>query len=178
LTDRGREFLAKGFKDDNIFDVVKFSFGDSEVDYTNELTISNQEIMEPMNNPPDLKFKLYAYGTAPDGIPYVSINPSVLNATVYTDNMQVNASTVWSPVAGIYNEEYSWTNLGPLQNYDFGLTTSPDTKMATIRTYDTTGTTTIRAMGLTSGEYALLILNIGVPGITSGRYAPSTMITT
>ena len=29
LTDAGREFLAKGFKDDNVFDIVKFSLGDS-----------------------------------------------------------------------------------------------------------------------------------------------------
>lgn len=160
LTDKGREFLAKGFKDDNVFDIVKFSLGDSEVDYTNVDNISNQLVTEPMNNPTDLKSKIYASGVVPAGTPLVSLTTNNVTMTVYQSGQEVAASSTWYPVEGIYSEEYSWTNLGPLEDYDFGMSVSPDTKSVTLRVFDVVGTTTIKVQGMTSGAYALFTLTI------------------
>ncbi len=160
LTDKGREFLAKGFKDDNVFDIVKFSLGDSEVDYSNVDNISLQQILEPINNPADLKSKLYVSGVVPDGIPIVSLSTTNVEMTKYQSGVGVAATTQWSPITGVYNEDYSWTNLGPLEDYDFSMTRSLDTKTVTIRTYDTTGSTVIKVMGMTSGVYTLFNLTI------------------
>lgn len=165
LTDKGREFLAKGFKDDNVFDIVKFSLGDSEVDYSQYKTDDNsqilsQEITEPTNNPVDFKSKLFASGSVPNGIPEVQLSTTSVQMTTYQTGVGVSVKTQWEPVSGVYLEEYSWTNLGPLQDYDFGISKSIDTRTGTIRTYDTTGTTTIRVKGMTSGKYNLLTLTI------------------
>jgi len=165
LTDKGREFLAKGFKDDNVFDIVKFALGDSEIDYSQNVIgddsdILAQEITEPTNNPVDLKSKIFASGVVPNGTPVVSLTSTAIEMTEYQSGIGVGASTQWQPVDGVYLEEYSWTNLGPLEDYDFGISLSVDTRSATLRTFDTTGTTTIRVKGITSGEYALLTLTI------------------
>lgn len=169
LTDKGREFLAKGFKDDNVFDVVKFAFGDSEIDYTQEDVSGSggadmllQKINEPINGAVDLKSKLYSSGVIPDGAANVSLTITELNMTTNTSGPSgnVGASTTWLPIDGKYIEEYSWTNLGPLKDYNFGISKSLDTTTATIRTFDTTGSTVIRVKGMTSGKSSLLTLNI------------------
>jgi len=160
LTDKGRELLAKGFQDDNVFDIVKFSLGDSEVNYNNVDNISNQLVTEPMNSPPDLKYKIYASGTIPEGIPVVSLTQTNIEMTLWQTGVQVGASSIWAPVDGIYSEEYSWTNLGPLEDYDFGITRSYDTRNITLRAFDVVGSTVIKVQGMTSGAYALLNLTI------------------
>lgn len=160
LTDKGREFLAKGFKDDNVFDIVKFSLGDSEVDYVNVDNISNQLVTEPMNNPTDLKCKIYASGVVPAGTPQVNLTTNQVSMTIFQSGIQVGASSTWYPVDGIYSEEYSWTNLGPLEDYDFGMSKSYDTKSVTLRAFDVIGTTIIKVQGMTSGAYALFTLTI------------------
>ena len=165
LTDKGREFLAKGFKDDNVFDIVKFSLGDSEVDYTQQGVGDNTKIealsiTEPTNNAVDLSSKLYASGVVPEGEALVNLSTSNINMTTWQSGIGVSVNTTWAPVDGIYLEEYSWTNLGPLEDYDFGISKSNDTRAATIRAYDTTGTTTIKVEGMTSGKHALITLTI------------------
>ena len=165
LTEKGREFLAKGFKDDNVFDIVKFSLGDSEVDYSqiepgDNTSILNQVISEPVVSPVDLKTKIYASGVIPNGTAVVNLSTSSVEMTTYQSGREVSVTTQWSPVDGVYLEEYSWSNLGPLEDYDFGISKSVDSRSATIRTYDTTGTTTIKVRGMTSGKYALFTLNI------------------
>lgn len=165
LTEKGREFLAKGFKDDNVFDIVKFSFGDSEVDYKQYITGDNsgilqQDIMEPTTNPVDLKSKLFASGVKPTGEAVVSLTTTSINMTQWQSGVGVGAITTWEPVDGTYLEEYSWTNLGPLNDWDFGISRSVDGRSATIRSFDTTGTTTVKVKGMTSGKYALFTITI------------------
>lgn len=170
LTQKGREFLAKGLKDDNVFDIVKFSFGDSEVDYTQQESGDNSKILalrvtEAADNPVELKSKLYVSGTIPEGDPYLSLSVSEINLTVQESaivdkQVSVSVTTSWPPVEGIYIENYSWTNMGPLEDYDFKIETSNDTRVAAFSTYDVTGTTTVKVQGNISGKYELLTVNI------------------
>jgi len=160
LTDKGREFLAAGFKDDNIFDIVKFSLGDSEVDYTlSDALILSQQVLEPTNAPPDIKKKIYSYGTPPNGTPVLNLDSSNIVLSKYGSG-SVIASTIWGSENGSFSEEYSWINLGPLKDYDFNIVKSTDTKTGTISAFDTTGTTTIKVMGISSGAYSLFTLTI------------------
>lgn len=165
LTDKGREFLAKGFKDDNVFDIVKFSLGDSEVDYTQQEVGDNTklealDITEPTNNPVDLKSKLFASGVVPDGAATINLSTTQVSMTTWQSGIGVSVNTTWLPITGVYQEEYSWTNLGPLEDYDFGISRSNDTRSATLRSYDTTGTTTVKVEGMTSGKYSLFTITI------------------
>jgi len=165
LTEKGREFLAKGFKDDNVFDIVKFSLGDSEIDYTqqevgNNSKITSLTITEPVNNSPDLKSKIFASGVVPNGAATINLSTSSVKITKYQSGIPVSVNTQWEPIDGNYREEYSWTNLGPLEDYDFGISKSNDTMSITLRSFDTTGTTTIKVEGMTSGKYDLLTLTI------------------
>lgn len=165
LTEKGRELLAKGFKDDNVFDIAKFSLGDSEVDYSlinggDDSLLTSQLILSPSNVADDPAFKLYASGVVPNGTPYVTLSTSVLNMTRYQSDVSISVNTSWSPVSRFYIEEYRWINLGPLNDYDFSISKSLDTRVGTIRTYDTVGTTVIKIQGMISGAYALLTLNI------------------
>lgn len=161
LTNAGRKLIAQGFKLDNIFDVVKFSFGDSEIDYDLETaSIEAQEILDPETGAKDLTYKLYASGIEPSGDAIIQLSSTELNLSTYQSNITVSVSTQWEPVDGNYIEKYSWTNLGPLEDYDFGITTSIDTTTATIRTLGVVGTTYIRVRGETSGKYSILTLNI------------------
>jgi hypothetical protein len=165
LTDKGREFLAKGLKDDNNFDIVKFSFGDSEIDYRvfnlgDDSDLLNLEITNASTDAVDLKHKIYSSGVIPDGTPTVSLTNTAIQMSIHQANKTVTASTDWTPVDGNYNEEYSWKNLGPLNDYDFKLSLSVDKKVATISSYDTTGSTTVKVEGMTSGAYNLLTLTI------------------
>lgn len=160
LTDKGRELLAQGFKSDNVFDIVKFSFGDSEVDYRLESSdIDLTRITEPENGAKDLKTKLYASGTIPSGSPVIHSSTEV-NMTTYQSDVSINASTQWPPVVGNYVEEYTWTNLGPLADSDFVLYLTTDTRSANVQTLGTTGTTSILIEGKTSGAYTTVALNI------------------
>jgi hypothetical protein len=113
-----------------------------------------------MNNPVDIKSKLYASGVVPHGTPSISLSDTSITMSKFQSGKQVVAHTQWDPVTGNYVEEYSWTNLGPLEDYDFGISKSLDTTTATIRAYDTTGTTTVRVLGMTSGVYSLFTLTI------------------
>lgn len=159
LTDKGRELLASGFKEDNVFDIVKFSFGDSEVDY--RITgITGTSITEPSVAADDLKSKLYASGSVPSGTPVVNLSHSNINMTRYQGNRIVTAETVWPPVESVYLETYRWVNLGPLNDYDFILKPASNTRSATISTYDVTGSTTIKVVGQTTGKYETFLLTI------------------
>ncbi len=160
LTSKGREFLAKGFKDDNVFDVVKFSFGDSEVDYRDS-NVENNLILEPSSEAVDLKYKIYASGVAPSGTPIVSLSSTDISMSQYQNNVVVSGSTTWPPIEGNYSETYLWTNLGPLNDYDFNMTISQDTRLANISSLDVTGSTKVRIVGQTTGKYAIMNLTIG-----------------
>ena len=159
LTEKGRELLAKGLKEDNVFDVVKFSFGDSEVDYS-VTTIDETLIMEPENRPSDLKSKIYASGTIPSGQSNVSLTSTDVVMSQYQSGLNVGVSTVWPPVTGIYLEKYSWTNLGPLEDYDFNIVLSVDTRTASLQSFGVAGTTQIKVEGQTTGSYAILTFQI------------------
>lgn len=159
LTEKGRELLASGFKEDNVFDIVKFSFGDSEVDY--RITgLTGVSITQPTVSTVDLKTKLYASGTIPSGSAVVNLSHSNVNMTKYQGNRIVTASTDWPPVEGVYLETYKWVNLGPLNDWDFVLRPASNTRSATISTYDVTGTTTIKVQGQISGKYSTFLLTI------------------
>ncbi len=161
LTNAGRKLIAQGFKLDNIFDLVKFSFGDSEIDYDlNTADIEAQEILDPEPGLNDLTYKVYASGIEPTGNAVIQLSSTELNLTTYQSDITVSVSTQWPPVDGNYIERYSWTNLGPLEDYDFNIATSIDTSTATFRTLGVVGTTYIRVKGETSGKYATLTLNI------------------
>ena len=161
LTNAGRKLIANGFKSDNIFDMVKFSFGDSDIDYgVGTALIEAQQILEPDISSADIVHKIYASGVEPSGDAIVALSTSQLDLTTYQSGVTVNALTSWPPVDGNYIERYSWTNLGPLEDYDFGMTTSIDSTTATIKVLGVVGTTQIRIKGETTGKYALLTLNI------------------
>ena len=162
LTKIGRQLIANGFKLDNVFDMVKFSFGDSEIDYSvDSADILTQEILEPEIAIEDFNTKIYSSGVEPTGSATVTLTASELNMTTLQSGQNIGVEkTDWPPVEGTYIEKYSWTNLGPLNDYDFQLVTSIDTKTATFKTYEITGSTTIKIRGETSGKYALLTLNI------------------
>ena len=159
LTDKGRELLAKGFKDDEIFDIVKFSFGDSEIDYTVGSASTLSFINEPETAAVDFKTRLYASGTIPSGTPTTTLSHATLNLSTYHDSV-VNAYTEWLPVDGYYLETYKWENLGPLNDYDFEIRPGTNTRSATIAALDVTGTTKVRIVGQTTGKYATFDLNI------------------
>ena len=159
LTGKGREFLAKGFKDDNVFDIVKFAFGDSEVDYR-LTTIDDSLVLEPSSEAVDLTHKVYASGSIPSGTSLVSLTNTIVSMTTHQSGIDVGASTTWPPIEGAYSEQYKWTNLGPLNDYDFSMNLSLDTKTATFSTFDTTGTTSVKVAGETSGKYAIITLTI------------------
>jgi len=164
LTAKGREYLARGFNDGNSFDIVKFSFGDSEVDYrlneTDNAEITGLMVNEPEVNASDFKSKLYITGSMPSGTPIVTLSSNELNMSKNSANQSVSVYTDWKPIDGQYIEEYRWTNLGPLNDWDFAIERSLDTKIGTFRTYDTAGSTRIKIEGLTSGRYSILTLNI------------------
>ena len=161
LTNAGRKLIANGFKLDNVFDMVKFSFGDSDIDYGSTVPkIEAQEISSPEIGAKDLVYKLYASGVEPSGDAVVTLSTAELNMTTLQQGISVSVNTNWPPIDGNYIERYTWTNLGPLEDYDFGITTSVDSTVATFRTVDVTGSTQIKIKGQTSGSYALLTLNI------------------
>ena len=159
LTKKGKELIAKGFKDDNIFDVVKFSFGDSEIDYRID-NPSGVSITEASVDSVDFKSKLYASGTIPSGTPTISLTNTSISMTTEQKDISVAATTNWPPVVGVYDEKYTWMNLGPLNDYDFIMTQSLDTKAITLQTLDVTGSTTVKVQGLTSGVYTTFTLNV------------------
>jgi len=161
LTDKGRELLAKGLKEDNVFDIVKFSFGDSEVNYnTEDANIEVSSIMEPVADETDLVNKIYATGTAPSGTSNVNISTTSVDMSQNQTGINVSVYTNWPPVEGVYQEDYEWKNLGPLNDWDFKLVTSTDNKVGTLTTYNVVGTTTIRVKGLTTGKYKTFTLTI------------------
>lgn len=159
LTSKGREYLARGFKTDNIFDLVKFSFGDSEIDYASSSPLSGM-VFEPSNESVDLKYKVYSSGLVPSGSPIVSLSQNSITMSKYQTGISVSVTTQWPPVEGNYVESYKWTNLGPLNDYDFNIVKSNDTRAAVFTTQDVVGTTRVKIEGTTSGKYAILTVNI------------------
>ena len=160
LTNKGRELLTKGFNDVDTFDIVKFAFGDSEIDYTrSDAEILVGRITYPDNSQADFKSKLYESGSIPTGTPAISLSVTSLNLTNYTES-SVNAYTTWSPVQNIYIEDYKWINLGPLNDWDFEILPANNTRSAKIKSYDITGSTVIKVVGQTSGKYNTIIVNI------------------
>lgn len=159
LTEKGRELLASGFKEDNVFDITKFAFGDTEIDY--RITgITGTSITYPSVGNVDLSSKLYSFGTIPSGNSVVTLSNSNVNMTKHQGNKVITVETDWPPIRGVYLETYKWTNLGPLSDYDFILRPTKDTRSATIATYDITGSTTIKVEGQISGKYNTFILTI------------------
>lgn len=161
LTDKGRELLTKGLFEQDTFDIVKFSFGDSEIDYSlGDDAVSGYSISAPDVSQLDFNSKLYASGTVPAGDPYV-----VLDATevVISENQAIDVvvQSYWPPVEGKYLETYKWVNLGPLTDYEFSILTSNNTRNATIVSYDVTGSTRIKVVGQLTGRYAFLDVTIG-----------------
>ncbi len=161
LTDMGRKLIANGFKLDNIFDMVKFSFGDSEIDYTIDRDdLLEQQILEPEIVNSDLTTKLYYSGVEPDGTATISMTQTDLILTTQQTSESIGVTTIWPPVEGTYVEQYQWTNLGPLKDYEVQLITAANTTSATIRSLGITGSTKIRVKGVTSGSSAILNVTI------------------
>jgi hypothetical protein len=161
LTDKGRELLTKGFFEQDTFDIVKFAFGDSEVDYSlDDTDISGGTISRPDNYQVQFKSKLYVSGTIPSGTPHVALSTTSLELTE-NQGSDVQVTTVWPPVAGTYLETYRWENLGPLNDWDYDITTANNTRTATIIGYDVTGTTQVKVTGQITGRYAIIDVTIG-----------------
>lgn len=157
LTSKGKELLAKGLNERDFFDIVSFAFGDSEVDY--QASPSETVSTKASSDSVSFKSKLFVSGIIPTGTAAVSLTYSTLNLTK-NSRASIAASTTWPGVAGEYYENYTWQNLGPLNDYDFTISVDDNTRSATIITYDVLGTTTIKVMGQISGKYELLTLNI------------------
>lgn len=160
LTDKGRELLTKGFFDQDTFDVIKFAFGDSEIDYSLEDDdITGTTVSRPDNFQVDFKSKLYQSGTIPSGNPYVALSVQSIELT-QGQSLPVAVSTFWPPVEGVYLENYRWENLGPLEDYEFAIQRATNTRNANIIAYDVVGETQIRVIGQTTGRYAVLNVTI------------------
>jgi len=160
LTDKGRELLTKGFFEQDTFDIVKFSLGDSEVDYNLEDTeITGGSISRPDNYQVDFKSKLYASGVIPSGTPSISLSVTSVSLSI-NQSKDIEATTFWPPVQGTYIESYKWENLGPLEDWEFEVLTSNNKRTGTIVAFDVTGNTQIKIVGQTTGKYAILDVSI------------------
>lgn len=160
LTNKGRELLAKGIKIGDYFDIVKFSLGDSEMSYSLIDEDNLPKILTPSGGDDDFRSKIYSHGTKPDGTPSVIVSQSVINLSTNQSGIFQTVRTEWLPVVGNYIEDYIWTNLGPLNDWDFKISKTVDKTIATFTSFSVTGTTTIRVKGVTSGTYATFTLNI------------------
>jgi hypothetical protein len=160
LTNKGRELLTKGMNIGDYFDIVKFSFGDTEINY--ELIDENDlpNVMYPSSGIKDIQSKIYSYGVKPDGTPQIILSQNVVNLTRNQSGVFQTVRTEWLPVEGNYIEDYQWTNLGPLNDWDFKINKSVNKNMATFTSYNVAGTTRIRVKGMTSGAYTTFTLNI------------------
>lgn len=160
LTDKGRELLTKGFFEQDKFDIVKFAFGDSEIDYSlDDADITGGTVSRPDNYQVQFKSKLYASGTIPSGTPRVTATVTNVDLT-QNQNRDIQVTTYWPPVVGEYFENYKWENLGPLEDYDFQIIPANNTRTATIVVYDVTGSTQIKVIGQTTGRYAIIDVKI------------------
>lgn len=160
LTSKGKELLSKGLKDQDMFDVIKFSFGDSEIDYSLPVeNIQDLKISEPDINTQTIRSKLYYSGDVPIGTPQIVLSSASGVVSTY-GSVDVNVYTLWSPVSGKYSEQYNWINIGPLEDYDFSLEKSVDTSSVKISAYDVTGSTRIKIQGQTSNAYSIFDLII------------------
>ena len=161
LTNIGRKLIANGFKLDNIFDMVKFAFGDSDIDYTQDSSdIENQLIVEPELSAKDFTTKLYHSGIEPSGDANISLTQTALILTTLQTSESIGASTIWPPVEGNYIEQYHWTNLGPMKDYEIQIVTAVNTTSATIKSIGFTGTTKIKVKGATSGKHSIINVTI------------------
>jgi len=161
LTDKGRELLTKGFFEQDTFDIVKFAFGDSEIDYSlDDEDVTGSTVSRPDNYQVDFKSKLYASGTIPSGTPFVTLTTAAIELSV-DQSKSVQVTTSWPPVQGQYFETYKWVNLGPLEDYDFAIIPASNTRSASIVAYDVTGTTQVKVIGQTTGRFAILDVSVG-----------------
>lgn len=161
LTDVGRKLLAKGMKEGvDIFDIVKFSFGDSEIDYRYIDDIDNPGILSPTTSETDISSKIYFRGIKPVGDPTIIVSSSDVSLTTFQEGGLISVYTEWLPIVGKYVEEYKWLNLGPMEDWDFKINLSMDTSVATFRSYGVTGESKIKIIGLTSGRYETITLSI------------------
>ena len=160
LTDKGRELLTKGFFEQDTFDLVKFAFGDSEIDYSlDDTDITGSSVTRPDNYQVQFKSKLFVSGTVPSGTPNVALSTTVLELTEnQSDDVQVQ--TTWPPVVGSYLETYLWENLGPLEDWEYDINVTNNTRSGTIIAYDVTGSTQVKVIGQISGRYAILDITI------------------
>ena len=171
LTDKGRELITKGTLEED-FDIVKFAFGDSDIDYSvSEASIGDAVISSPPSRVLDLTSKLYQSGIKPTADvtdAYIKVNgsesASKLSMSTYStpESTNVEVMTVWDPfITGAgYRESYSWENLGPLNDWDFKMTVSADKKSATIESLGITGVANIKIKGQKSNQHGILTLTI------------------
>jgi len=165
LTDKGRELITRGTLEQD-FDIVKFAFGDSDIDY--QSSPESAVISSPPSKITDLTSKLFQSGTMPKGDledAYISVNGSIdsANLTLSTfstptiDNVTV--SSTWLPFTD-YQESYTWENLGPLNDWDFNIIVSADKKSAKVESLGLTGTAKIKIKGSKTNKYGILNLTI------------------
>jgi hypothetical protein len=157
LTSKGKELLSKGLNERDFFDIVKFSFGDSEIDYESNPSIAIGTRASSDSIP--FKSRLFSTGVIPTGDAIISLFPGNIDITKGS-SVLIAAETTWPPISGIYYENYSWQNLGPMSDYDFTITVDENTRSASIISYDVIGTSTIKVTGQISGKYKIITLNI------------------
>jgi len=159
LTDKGRELLGTGN-----FKITKFAFGDSEIDYETKTgatfaSLNESFILGAVDNPSDIRFKIYKSGQKPTGTPYLSVNTDDIEMNV-GDERTVMVETYWPPLTEVYGEEYAWTNIGPMNDDDLVLIPSTDTQSCVIIATDTTGTLKLKVEGLVSGVYTTIDIEV------------------
>ena len=159
LTDKGRELLGTGN-----FKIAKFAFGDSEIDYEIETgstftSLDESFILGAIDNPADIRFKLYKSGQKPTGTPYLSVIADDIEMQV-GDERTAMVETYWPPLTDVYGEEYVWTNIGPMSDDDLVLIPSTNTKSCVIIATDTTGTLKLKVEGLVSGAYTTIDIEV------------------
>lgn len=152
LTNKGREYLTNG----NLFNMVKFCFGDSEIDYTSDV-ISGSPISYPNINNQFIKTKLYYRGNTPSGDPELIVNNYIQNIP-RNSTIQISINTHWYPIESYY-ENYSIERLGTV-DYRYMSIQKLTNNDYLINTYDLTGSTQLKILGLTSNEYRVLDFNI------------------
>jgi hypothetical protein len=152
LTNKGRELLTKG----EHFNLAKFCFGDSEIDYTSD-EISGSPMSYPNISNQFIKTKLYYRGNVPTGDPEIVINNYVQNIP-RNSTLTLNVYTTWHPVQNYY-EQYNISTVGEI-DYRYVSIQKLTNNHFNINTYDLTGSTQIKVLGLMSNEYTVLDFNI------------------
>lgn len=161
LTNKGKELLANG----ESFKIIKFAFGDTEVNYQTPLTstfesLAQSIVARSMQNAVDIQYKLYSSGLVPTGEPILVVSSDNINVP-FNNTKEIAVYTTWYPVLEPYVEEYKWINLGPMIDGSFRMVTSNETRVVSIRSLNVKGSTTIKVVGMISGSYRLVTVNFG-----------------